>query len=1110
MPTDLVLAPVGAGKTERLLDTLVRTVREQPFAPIWVLLPTSRQEDAFRQRLAEQGSRVYFNVNFFNFYTLYARLLDMAGQPQRQLDDTARLRLLRQILTDLKSTGQLPVYGGIADTPGFVRIVADFIYELKQNVIKPEVFSEVAAVGRAKDRDLAQIYSEYQNTLQKNQLVDREGEGWLALDEVERKPKIGREIALLLVDGFDQFNPLQYQLLALLSTRVQQSLITLPLVPERENTVGRRFDEALLKLQMVFERTGHPLQIVPMLNSTDESQSRDSRKRHPALDYFGEKGFVAGAEQRPSDGCLALIEAPDVRQEVGAVLRRVKRLLLTGNCQPDEVLIAVRDWERYGEMIASVARLYDVPVALHYGEKLEHNPAVIALLNLLDLSEQDFRRRDLLDVLRSPYFAIDGLDATQVDLLERISFSQLVTGGRSAWLEAIELAATACPSDEDDKARPLLTVEQASHLRRHLTAFFNGITPPRNAAISDYVRWLEVVIGADVEQDLDERKQVSLLTYPEATAPVMSVHMLRQIRLTTDSEDIVSRDLIAMRELKKVLRSLFAAQNLFAVLGFKQVETPEWWMFLRDLKTALGSAAINRSPNRSGRVLVTTVSDARGLPHRHVFIPGLSEGVFPAPIPEDPLYLDTERRMLTQAGIPLETQAERAADEGLFYELIGLARETLTLSRPTVQNGAFWPESHLWRAVRELYSDSATIIERDQIKLGAVLPVREVASRGEAALAVVDGMDQSGLNTEVASLYNWLISVDDRHWRHIRLVRQIESGRMTNRQFNRYSGRLSQPELLKQVAEALGLGRVWSASQFNDYGMCGFRFFAKRLLKLEKIREPEEGMDAAQLGTLNHAILEKTYGGLAELGITISPDYVEQAVHMLHQSAAEVLENAPREIGFRASALWEQEKVTLLRKLEALVRLDFSEESPVTKLAGDVARYPYRQEVPFSPDDAHMLELTVGDLGTLKVTGYIDRMDRVGDRVIVIDYKTGSTTIPTTEIERGRNFQMILYLLAGQTVLENLREPNAPEAVAGGLFWHLRNQKPSGMISLDNDEDHDIIQKGWEHLSRNIQQGRQGDFATQPNKLEKGACSHYCEYNQFCRISIMNRSRKPR
>ena len=36
------------------------------------------------------------------------------------------------------------------------------------------------------------------------------------------------------------------------------------------------------------------------------------------------------------------------------------------------------------------------------------------------------------------------------------------------------------------------------------------------------------------------------------------------------------------------------------------------------------------------------------------------------------------------------------------------------------------------------------------------------------------------------------------------------------------------------------------------------------------------------------------------------------------------------------------------RKLEALIRLDFSEDSPVAKLVNDLPRQPYRQEAPFS------------------------------------------------------------------------------------------------------------------------------------------------------------------
>jgi len=243
MPSELLLAPVGAGKTEHALRQLHEVVEKHPFAPIWVLLPGRRQEDALRQRLVEgtKDRRVYFNITFLSFYTLYARLLDIIGQPQRELDGTARLRLIRGLLTELQQNNQLTVFQEIADKPGFAKVMADFIYELKQNLVYPEAFEAVAETGSDKDRDLAKIYTAYQAMLRSNNLIDREGEGWLALDEVKKQQEVGHDIALLLVDGFDQFNPLQAQLLALLAGRTQQTIITLPQIQGRENTLGGRF-----------------------------------------------------------------------------------------------------------------------------------------------------------------------------------------------------------------------------------------------------------------------------------------------------------------------------------------------------------------------------------------------------------------------------------------------------------------------------------------------------------------------------------------------------------------------------------------------------------------------------------------------------------------------------------------------------------------------------------------------------------------------------------------------------------------------------------------------------------------------------------------------------
>jgi ATP-dependent helicase/DNAse subunit B len=280
--------------------------------------------------------------------------------------------------------------------------------------------------------------------------------------------------------------------------------------------------------------------------------------------------------------------------------------------------------------------------------------------------------------------------------------------------------------------------------------------------------------------------------------------------------------------------------------------------------------------------------------------------------------------------------------------------------------------------------------------------------------------------------------------------------------------------------------------------MCGFRFFARRLLKLEALKEPEDGMDILQLGTLNHEILEATYMSLAEQGAAVTPEYADFALATLHEKAASLLANAPRRLGFRASALWEQEKEALVRRLEALVRLDFSGSSPIDKaFPSDQPRYAYRFEVEFGKADG--FGIFVGG-EWLRIAGKIDRVDWQGDRAIVIDYKTGSTEIPTSEIARGRNFQMMLYLLAAERLFE--------AGEIGGAYWHLGNRKTSGQMLSSSEDDRAAIAAAKEHLARNLARGRAGDFATEANKLEDGRCAHHCDYHQMCRMAILGKKRE--
>jgi ATP-dependent helicase/nuclease subunit B len=1088
MPTQILLAPVGAGKTSRALDQLIATLDAQPFARVWVLVSGKRQEDAFRQRLIERGRTVYFNVEFFSFYQLYHRLLNIAQQPPRMLDDAARFGLLRAILSNLKAEGNLQVFDAIAETPGFVRIMAEFIYELKQNLVLPNDFSALAQTLAPKDQEIASIYSAYQEKLIEYDLVDREGDGWLALFHLRQKEYdyIGRDVDLLLVDGYDQFTPLQASLLMLMAERAQHTLITLATAPDRLETVGRRFAEALRQLET------YAVTIPPVV---DEPLEMRLSNRPTALQKIVDHLFLRGAEAHPSEGRITLIEAPDANQEAAAVLRRVKQVLLDG-AQPDDVLIALRDWGRYAGHFATLGRVYDVPLALHQGDALTQNPAVMALLSLLSLHETDFRRRDLLDVLRSPYFSIPGIGPKQVEQLEAVSRKFIVTGGRSNWLNAVKRARQSAALDEDElPTEPLLDADSAAHLRTALTLFFNQAIPLKEGTLRAFVFWLHNLIGQDKEADPDDE-------LGEADSGGRFTYTLN-IPAQIKQGDTANRDLIALDAFMRVLRSLLSAENLLGALSVSRPMNRE--QFLLELRTAVQNTSVNRSPAHFGRVLVTTVADARGLPHKHVFIPGLSEGIFPAPLSEDPLYLDSERLNLINLGIMLETQAERASDDGLFYQLVGLARESLTLSRPTVQDGTPWVASHLWRAVTDILSDAPDVIQANRIGVGDVVRVGQAASSSELLLALAHGLTQEQPADDIAGVYQYVMQAHGAAWGRIHLARAMELRRLSRRvRHDHFSGRLYDPVLIAYAAEQLGPGRVWSATQLYDYGVCGFRFFARRLLRLEALEEPEEGLDAPTLGTINHAILEAAYREIGQQGLAITPENTAAALDILRLAAGPILENAPRQYNFAANVLWQQEKAVLLRRLEALLNLDFSDQNPVAKKLIPGERYVYRQEAPFSTDGGVPVFVPIdvdGRPEAMRVQGYIDRMDRVGNGIVIVDYKSGTKPIPLDEMREGRNFQMMLYLHAAEQILAAQAESLK---VTGGLFWHIRNQKSSGELRLDDDGIADL-EKVQEHIGRYISAGRRGDFTVQPRKIDKGRCAHFCEFSQLCRTASTNR-----
>ena len=282
----LHLAALGLDRTG-LAASLLREFsggRGQAFPAVWVLLATRRQELAFKQRLAETeaGPPAHFNIEFFNFYSLNARLLKIAGEPVRRLNKQARHKLLAELLRQMNANGQLSVFQRIAETRGLVTVLAELIDELKQSSINDADFARAAR--SPKDKEIAEIYRRYQDTLRQSGLADIEGEGWLALATLRRKPEIAAQVDMLLVAGFDQFTPVQTEMLAALAASVGQAHISLTALPHEDETLPSRSQLARQGLQAAFDNLGL------RLDTRHHGQLPGSRK--PALDELGGNSFL--------------------------------------------------------------------------------------------------------------------------------------------------------------------------------------------------------------------------------------------------------------------------------------------------------------------------------------------------------------------------------------------------------------------------------------------------------------------------------------------------------------------------------------------------------------------------------------------------------------------------------------------------------------------------------------------------------------------------------------------------------------------------------------------------------------------------------------------------
>ncbi len=1056
MTTTLYLAPAASGKTAYLVE-LARKQAQDPADAPRVIVPTRLQARAWRARLARAGGALGVEIGTFD--DIYRDILRQAGIVVTRLADPVQVRLLRT-LTD---TIPLTHYAAIRKKPGFIQAVRDMIAELKAGGIFPDAL--IAAISKmgAPPRlmELAQLYEAYQFRLQHKNWADYAGIGWLAAEALQRQPQIAANWPCVMADGFDDLTTVQTQVLTELALRLRHLIVTLTGRPEGADRplVHKRFLRMRSRLEAVLGVDGKPLPEIDVGTATAAP-----------IRYLEESLYTDRRTKLPAAADVSMVAVPSREAEVRTALRWLKACIVRRDMQPGDVALLARDLTPYRDAITQVAEEYGLPLQLIMGYPLRSNPAIAALLELLQLAAPGdgyLAWRPTVAAWRSPYFdwhsivsmppgvnAAVKIPAQEANTLAQVARWGSVLGGYDQWEETFDLLGADHPLetsyDEEAPRAPdgVPVGEDAEALHAIFARFCERITPPEGACTyRDFVAWLEDLIG-DVEK-------------PKADEPITSLGLAR--RAEEGPAHLAERDLAALNALKDVLRGLVWAES--AVDGLPVTYTT----FLDELLGAVDAATYRVPlPGSSESLVAAEVTQARGVTYRAVAILGLAEGEFPATLGEDPFLPQADRIQLSETfGLPIDGSPD-SLEAQYFYEAITRPRDALLLTRPRIaDNGTPWQASPFWEEVLQ------------RLDITPIFTTQTHSPDLTTAASWPETLSTAASRRDDTAAWHWIEHHKPDLGNQITRGAQILAQR-TGEDTGRFDGDLTRwhPTFTARFAPQ----RTWSSSRLEAYRRCPFFFFVSHVLRLEPRQPPSEGLDARQLGNLYHRILEKLY-------LTVGQGAaLEALLAALSDVANPILDSAPRVEQFRATAWWDQTRHRILDNVQQSVE--------AIESLGDGFTF-YEAERTFGIDHKPGCVLTINDDNgdSFRVRGLIDRVDRdAAGRVRIVDYKTGGPHSYTdAAVRNGEKLQLPLYALAAQDALD-LGE------IAEGFYWHVQHAEASRfkLSRFRGERDSGpkaamttAVAMAWEA----VRSARSGLFI--PVTPDRG-CPNYCPAAAFC------------
>ena len=396
-----------------------------------VIVPDQYTLEAEKQAFRLLKTEGLLDVEIVSMSRLGFHLFSEQGGDKEQtfIDKYGRHMLLTQIASEKDS--ELNVFKGSMRKNSFIELVNNFISEMKQYNITPELLKATAEsldqnslLGK-KLKDMYVIFSEYETRID-GKYTDSEDYIELYKSKIITSDWIGRRN--IWIYGFDSFAPKALDIIGELMVAAPEVNVYLTYDCNcRDEELFGLSGIVIKKLEKIAEEHG----VAHKLSKVEKSYEITDKSKGIAF-VESELYSINQRQSRESEG-ITLVEAANIYNEAESAASFILHLLKDKGYRYKDIVVICNDQEVRASVINRIFEEYGIDLFDDRKRSILSSPITIFIITLIEIIADKYRTSDIFKLLKTGFLDIT---TEEIEKLENYTVKYRIRG--SMWKKNFE------------------------------------------------------------------------------------------------------------------------------------------------------------------------------------------------------------------------------------------------------------------------------------------------------------------------------------------------------------------------------------------------------------------------------------------------------------------------------------------------------------------------------------------------------------------------------------------------------------------------------------------------------------------------------------------------